>query len=345
MPLAAVLSLFTRPTATMRHNPFFKIYLALFLLGGTILTGVLGYMLLEHYTFTEALYMTIITLATVGFTEVRPLGDVGRIFTIFLILSGLVIFTYFITQVSRYFLDGEFITYYKSYKMKQAISTLQGHVIVCGFGRNGREATRVLLKNKQKVTVIEQDESKIIEFLNEEGFHYIHADGTRDETLIDANIGEANAIITTLPDDAQNVFVCLTAKELNPSIKIIARATHLSSVRKLKNAGAANVIMPDKIGGAHMAMLVQNPDIEEFIDIMATHSQDDFSIQELIASRTIKLGDIDCWKTTGATVIGIKSIRNQYTLNPSRETNVYPGDGVIIMGSRTQIEATKKLFT
>lgn len=329
----------------VNHNPFFKIYLAFFLLAATLITGVLGYMLLESYSFVEAIYMTVITLATVGYMEVEPLSAAGRIFTIFLILAGLVIFAYFLTQVSRYFLDGEFITYYKSYKMKKDIKVLRNHVIICGFGRNGREAARILLKNRMNVVVIEQEEHKLYEFAHEEHFHHIHADGTRDETLIDANIASASAIITTLPDDAQNVFVCLTAKELNAGIKIIARATHLSSVRKLKNAGATNVIMPDKIGGAHMAMLVHNPDIEEFIDIMATHSQDDFSIQEVIAGRMINLGEADCWRKTGATVIGIKSTRNQYILNPAIESTVYPGDGVIIMGSKTQIEASKQLFT
>lgn len=328
----------------MHNNPFFKIYLALFLLAATLIFGVAGYIILEGYTFIEALYMTIITLATVGFTEVHPLSDSGRIFTIFLIMSGLVIFAYFITQVSRYFLDGEFITYYKSYKMKKDIKVLHNHVIICGFGRNGREAARILLKNRMNVVVVEQEESKLYEFAHEEHFHFIHADSTRDETLIDANISQASAIITTLPDDAQNVFVCLTAKELNPGIKIIARATHLSSVRKLKNAGASNVIMPDKIGGAHMAMMVHNPDIEEFIDIMATHSQDDFSIQEVMAGRVINLGEADCWRKTGATVIGIKSTRNQYILNPALETTIYPGDGVIIMGSKEQIEQSKILF-
>ncbi|HMX04335.1 MAG TPA: NAD-binding protein [Chitinophagales bacterium] len=328
----------------MRQTPFFEIYLALFLLLGTLCFGVIGYMVLEGYNLVEALYMTVITLGTVGFTEVRPLDDAGRMFTIVLILAGLVIFAYFITQISRYFLDGEFILHYKSYKMKKQIEGLKNHVIICGFGRNGREAARVLLKSNMHVVVIDQDESKLAEFAEEAHFYYIYGDATRDETLIDANITQASAILTTLPDDAQNVFVCLTAKELHQNIKIIARATHLSSVRKLKNAGATNVIMPDKIGGAHMAMLVSNPDIEEFIDIMATHSQDDFSIQEVMAGKRVNLGDINCWQKTGATVIGIKSSGNQYILNPDANVSVNPGDGVIIMGSKIQINASKQLF-
>ncbi len=311
----------------------------------TVIIGVIGYVVLEGYSALEALYMTTITMATVGFTEVQPLDTAGRIFTIFLILAGLVNFTYFITQVSRYFLDGEFIMYYKKFRMEKDIHKLSKHVIICGFGRNGKEAARVLLKNKIDIVVIELDEHKIADFEPEAGFHHLHADGTRDEVLLDANIGQAAAIITTLPDDAQNVFVCLTAKDLNSQLKIIARATHVSSVRKLKNAGATKVIMPDKIGGTHMAMLVTNSDIEELIEIMATHAQDDFSIQELIASKTITLGEADCWRVSGATVIGIKSATDQYILNPSLDTCVKPGDGVILMGSNHQIQEAKRLFT
>jgi len=326
------------------HSPFFKVYLSLYLLLAILLIGVVGYRLIEGYSLLDALYMTVITLATVGFMEVEPLSPAGRIFTIFLILSGMVIFAYFLTQVSRYFLDGEFITFYHKYKMKKEIAQLKGHVIICGFGRNGREASRILTKNNFRVVVIESDEQKSESAAENQNLLVLHADGTRDESMIEANLSGAAAILTTLPDDAQNVFVCLTARELNPGIKIIARATHLSSVRKLKNAGADNVIMPDKIGGAHMAMLVQNPDIEEFIDIMATHAQDDFSIQEVLAGKKTTLAEADCWRRTGATIIGIKSTRNQYILNPSAELSIYPGDGIIIMGSKTQIDASKELF-
>lgn len=327
------------------RSPFFKIYLAFFLLVLTVLIGVVGYMILEGYTALEALYMTTITMATVGFTEVQPLDTSGRIFTIFLIMAGLVNFTYFITQVSRYFLDGEFIMYYKKLRMEKDILKLNNHVIICGFGRNGKEAARVLLKNKIDIVVIELDEHKIEDFDAEAGFHHLHADGTRDEVLLAANIKHATAIITTLPDDAQNVFVCLTAKDLNDKLKIIARATHVSSIRKLKNAGATKVIMPDKIGGTHMAMLVTNSDIEELIDIMATHAQDDFSIQEFISGKTISLGEADCWRLTGATVIGIKSASDRYILNPSADVFVKPGDGVILMGSVQQIQQAKRIFT
>ncbi|MFN0275177.1 MAG: potassium channel family protein [Chitinophagales bacterium] len=322
--------------------PFSKIYISLFLLSIVILIGVLGYKVIEDFSFVDSIYMTIITLSTVGFMEVKPLSPEGKIFTIFLIVSGLAIFTYFITQITRLFLDGEIMLYYKQNKMKNEIKKLENHVILCGYGRNGREAARILRNNQTEIVIIEQDKDKIEQYRNEVRFMIV-ADATRDETLIEAGILQAKTLITTMPDDAQNVYTVLAAKELNPGIQIITRATYSASVKKLKNAGAANVIMPDKIGGAHMAMLVTNPDIEEFIDIMSTNTNEGFLIQEIISNKNLILGDIDCWKNTGTTILGIKS-QNQYILNPSPGLKILPGDGIILMGSKPQLLQAKQLF-
>ena len=329
---------------TRGNNPFRKTYLAIYLLIGAISIGIIGFILIEGYNFLDALYMTIITLGTVGFSEVNPLSPEGKIFTIFLIVLGLVIFGFFITQISRYFLDGEFIRYFKIYKMQKEISQLKDHTIICGFGRNGREAARVLKQTNNQVVIIETEQSKLHTEAADPVYYFLEADATRDETLLSAGIMQASAIISTLPDDALNVFVCLTAKELNPNIKIISRATHVSSIKKLKNAGAKNVIMPDKIGGAHMAMLVNNPDIEEFIDIMSTSTGDSFLIQEITSQKNVIVGEIDTWKKTGATVIGIKSGEDKYILNPGPEASIKVGDGVIIMGSKQQINNSLILF-
>ena len=212
---------------TRGNNPFRKTYLAIYLLIGAISIGIIGFIVIEGYNFLDALYMTIITLGTVGFSEVNPLSPEGEIFTIFLIVLGLVIFGFFITQISRYFLDGEFIRYFKIYKMQKEISQLKDHTIICGFGRNGREAARVLKQTNNQVVIIETEQSKLHTEAADPVYYFLEADATRDETLLSAGIMHASAIISTLPDDALNVFVCLTAKELNPKIKIINKATHV----------------------------------------------------------------------------------------------------------------------
>jgi voltage-gated potassium channel len=307
--------------------------LAVFVL--ILLSGMVGYMWLEGYNALEAFYMTVITVATVGFSEVKPLSDAGRMFTVFLILANIGTFTYFITQISSYFLDGEFSRQYKLFTMYKKIADLENHVIICGFGRNGREAAKTLQANNRKFVVIEK--SAIENPLHAPVDFYVQGDATNDDIFIEAGIEKASAVITTLPEDADNLLVVLTARELNPKLTIISRASNDSTVRKLKTAGANNVIMPDKIGGVHMASLVISPDVKEFVDLLGTQSSEHFCIQELEIKKSTTLADIDGWRTTGATILGIKYEKGDYSLNPHPATTIKPGHRVIAMGSHEQL--------
>ena len=287
--------------------------------------------------------MTVITLSTVGYGEVHKLSDPGRLFTIFLIIFDLLIFGYTIALISSYFLEGEFSEEYKLYNMKKAIAGLNGHIIICGFGRNGHEAARTLSEAGKHFVVVErsplkpEDEDLGIQY-------YLQDDATRDEALKLAGIDKAAALITTLPADADNVFVVLTARELNPKLKIISRASHDTSLRKLKTAGADNVIMPDKLGGAQMATLIMNPDITEFFDLMSAQSNDQFAIREIDCKRPLSLLALNAWQQTGATILGIKSQTGDYLLNPPPQTQITPGQRLIVMGDSLQIEKLKKVI-
>lgn len=325
------------PLNKVHFSAFFKLYLSIAAFFFILATGTVGYMIIEKYSLLNALYMTVITLATVGYMEVHPLTDTGKIFTIFLILVNIGTFTYFISLITGYFLDGEFIHTYKSLKMKTAISELHGHTIVCGFGRNGREAAKLLHENKHPFVIVEPHPLKS-DTHDVPVSYYLEDDATRDEALEKAGIRNAGSLISTLPNDADNLFVVLTARELNPNIKIVSRASNDSSVRKLKTAGANNVIMPDKIGGAHMATLVLSPDVKEFIDMMSTHHSDSFMVSELECSKTISLYELDAWRSTGASVLGIKTADAEYLMNPSKDTVIRPGNRLIVMGSRVQIQ-------
>jgi voltage-gated potassium channel len=317
-------------------RPFIKVYVSLAVFVLILLSGTIGYVAIEHYTVIEAVYMTVITISTVGFQEVRPLSSTGKIFTIVLILANLGTFTYFITQISSYFLDGEFSKTYKLYKMKNSMSELKGHIIICGFGRNGREAAKIFHNSNKKFVVIEKHATRKDDLPFEVDF-LIQDDATRDETLTEAGIANASALLATLPQDSDNLFVVLTARELNQKIKIISRASNDTSVRKLKSAGANNVIMPDKIGGAHMATLVLSPDVNEFVDLMATQNNEHFSIEEIESGKTISLEELDCWKKTGATILGLKTSEGEYSLNPTPKVVVRPGNRLIVMGSKEQL--------
>ncbi len=324
-----------------RLHLFKAIFLPLLLLCLLIFTGTLGYMLIEKYNFLEALYMTVITISSVGFNEVRPLDGAGRIFTIFLILINLGLFTYFITLLTHFYSDTELITKYKIIRMENKIQQLTNHVIICGFGRNGKESALVLYDNKIPFVVIEEKN----ELESDPAFevtHFLKDNATKDEVLLKAGIKTARALITTLPVDADNLFVVLTAKQLNPGLTIISRASQDSSVNKLKIAGARNVIMPDKIGGARMATLVMLPDVAELLSIMGTRNNETFKVAELSAKKSITLFELDLWKKTNCTVLGVKNKESKYTLNPPSSYFLNIGDRLIVMGSEEQINEAKK---
>ena len=312
------------------------------LLTGLIGFGTIGYMFIENYTFLEAVYMTVITIASIGFSEVHPLSEVGRIFTIFLILINLGLFTYFITWLSRYFFDLDFAKKYNLITMDNKIQHLKDHVIICGFGRNGKESAQVLFENKIPFVVLEEKED-LPAGLNFEVTHFLKGDATKDEVLLQAGIKNARALISSLPVDADNLFVVLTAKQLNAGLTIISRASQDSSVSKLKIAGATNVIMPDKIGGAHMATLVMLPDVVELLSIMGTKSNNQFRVAELRSTINSSLADLDLWKKTGCTILGIKGDDKKYTINPPATYSIHAGERLIVMGSDEQIIAAKSV--
>ena len=226
-------------------------------------------------------------------------------FTTMLIIFNLAVFTFFITMLTRYFADGEFKRQYKIFKMENSIEKLNNHVIICGLGRNGLEAAQIMHDNEIPFVVLEVKEvEEIIPF---ELKYLIIGDARNDEILKKAGIERARALITTLPNDADNLYVVLSARQENPGIKIISRASQNSSVKKLKIAGATNVIMPDRIGGAHMATLVMHPDILEMISLMTTRSNDSFRVEELLVTISITLKELNLWQKTGCTVLSIKN--------------------------------------
>ena len=249
----------------MRNMFRSKLQKALALLGAVIAVGVLGYMFLSGYSFVDALYMTAITISTVGFGEIEPLNDQEKLFTVFLIATSIISFGYVVSAFTEYIVSGQLFQQLKLKKVQKKIEQLEGHTIICGFGRNGNQAMLKLQSYKQQFLIIEKEEDAI-QHADEKGILNVHGDATTDEILKRAGIERASNLITALPSDADNLFVVLTARQLNKNCKIISRATNESSYDKLKIAGADNVIMPDTVGGAHMASLIVNPDVMEFLD-------------------------------------------------------------------------------
>jgi voltage-gated potassium channel len=307
-------------------------------------------MLIEKYEFLDAFYMTIITVATVGFQEVHPLSQDGRIFTSFLIITSFGTFAYAVTSISNYIAEGKFNEYFKHVKVTAAIEKLEDHVIICGFGRNGRQAAHVLKKHNTRFVVIEEKKEVIDTITHRHSDLVIHGDGTHDEILERAGIKKAKAIITTLPFDADNLFIVLSARTLNPKLIIISRASEDNSDKKLKLAGADNVIMPDKIGGAHMASLVMKPDVMEFLDFITGQGGDNIRLEEItfenlsdeFKNKTIR--ELEVRNRSGANIIGFKTGNGEYVINPNADTKIIPDAKLFVLGTTEQITKLKELF-
>ncbi|MEE4000922.1 potassium channel protein [Tenacibaculum sp. FZY0031] len=311
--------------------------------------GVLGYVMLFGYSFIDALYMTIITISTIGFGEVHPFGTGEKLFTIGLIISSLFIFGYAVSSFSEYLISGQFFHQLKVKKVQKKIEKLQGHTIVCGYGRNGKQAISKLKNYKKQVVVVEKFDG-IARQLDEKGVLTIQGDATLDETLLRAGIMNAKNLITALPSDADNLFVVLTAKQLNKDCKVISRASKETSYNKLKIAGADNVIMPDKLGGSHMASLVVTPDVIEFVDRLTIEGETTANLEEVAINdlpekyidKTIL--DLDLRKITGCTVIGYRTPDKDYIINPEASVKLEAGGNLIVLGRPEQIETLRRVF-
>jgi len=296
----------------------------------------------------EALYMTTIAITTVGFSEVRPLSDSGRLFTIFLLITSWITFAWAIARITQFVITGEINKYFKTRKNMKAINQLDRHVILCGFGRNGQQAARTLKNHNMPFVVIEKEEESIekaLPFFPE--LVYLVGDGTDDDLLKKAGIDKAIALITALPVDADNVFIVLSARGLNQKLQIISRASEESSFPKLRKAGADNVIMPDKIGGSHMATLVSKPDVIEFMDFLSSEDGESVNMESVpyellppgIKDKPLKV--VMEWNKTGVNCLGIKNREGKFIINPPDETLVTQGCKVIVFGTRSQIAEMK----
>lgn len=326
-----------------------KINKTLFLVVTILSIGTIGYMMLSQYSFVDALYMTVITVTTVGFGELRPFSPEEKVFTIFLILTSITVFGYAVSAFSEYLVSGRLFEHFKQRKVEKQIANLKGHTIVCGYGRNGRQAI-LKLKNYNKKFVVVEEKKERTEALDAQGILNINGDATIDETLLRAGIKNASNLITALPSDANNLFVVLTASQLNKKCKVISRASNESSYSKLKIAGASNVIMPDKLGGDHMASLVVTPDVIEFVDRLTIEGETTANLEEIAVDDLPKLYinktilDLDLRKETGCTVIGFIKPNQDYIINPEADCVLIEGSRLIVLGRPEQIIKLRQLF-
>ena len=316
-----------------------------------LFAGSFGFMILEGYDFLDAFYMTVITISTVGFgvLEGGEFTAGGKIFVIFLILTSIGTFAYGISAITSYFVAGVYAEQYKSLKTIKKINRMNNHIIVCGFGRVGQKVCEDLKSHGKEFLVIESSETKANLITDTYNYLSIHGDATNEEVLKRGHIEKAKVLITTLPNDADNVYTVLTALEMNSDLTIISRASQKSSVNKLRRAGANNVIMPDRVGGSHMASLVSNPDIMEFLDHISIQGAAEVNLEEVCmndSSNEISLSKLreTCRNNNIAiNIVGFKTDKGQIVINPESDLIISPRTKLFIIGVRSKIEEFNSL--
>ncbi len=324
-----------------------KIYTAVFLLIILLIIGVIGFKSMSGYTWIDALYMTVITITTVGFQEVHPLDDTTKIFTIFLILTSVFILGYALSVITEYILSKNDLEELKQKRMQKKIDNFKNHIIICGFGRNGRQAAIKLLAYKKPFVIIEKDK-ELVDKIESELMPFVLGNASEDDVLLQAGVDRASCLISALPNDADNLFIVLSTRQINKSINIISRASQETSYNKLKLAGANNVILPDKIGGDHMASLVVVPGLMEFVDNLSIVGKSNINIEEVAVKKltddikTIK--DLDLRKKTGCNVIGYKDENGEYIVNPEAEMKLAPQSKLIVLGRPEQINKLNTVY-
>jgi voltage-gated potassium channel len=312
-----------------------------------LLYGTSGYMLIENTSLTDAIYMTVISITTVGFSEVIPLSPAGKYFTMFLIFGGVGLFLYIVSLITQAMVEGGLHTYLGRRHMEKKLAVLKDHYVVCGFGRIGKVISKILHENKRTFVIIENnpEEIKVIEEL---GYLVLSGDSTSDDILSKANINDAKALIAVTSSDADNVYVILSARVLKPDIYILARSSGKKGAEtKLLRAGANKVFSPYEIGARRMAQSLVRPTVIDFIDLTVHDGLLGLRLEEMQVSdkatftnKTLMQSGIR--SEHDLIVVAIKRAKGEMLFNPNPNTEILPGDILVVLGEHTNIEALEK---
>ncbi len=304
---------------------------------GLLAFGTAGFMVLQQYTFIEALYMTVITLSTVGFTEVHPLDTMGRIFTIVLILMGAGFVAFSLAYFSQIMLDGDILEAYRRRKLKNRLDQMENHYIVCGYGQMGQIIADLLHEHGVPVVVIESEESLLVR-LREKQLVYLSGDATEEENLVTAGIGRAKGLVSVVTKDSENVFIVLTARDLNKKLFICARAGSPGTDKRLIKAGANRVVSPYALGAARIAHNILRPTVTDFLELALSGEGMDLSMEEMHIPEDSKLVGIDLMASGirsnfNLIIVAIKRTEGTMVFNPPPGEKFQAGDTLVAIGA------------
>lgn len=311
-----------------------------------IILGIIGFMYLENFNFLDAFWTTIATLTTVGYILKTPLTLLGKIHAILLMIIGVSTAAYAFGSIVSFLVEGQLTNDIGRKKMQKQLNSLQNHIIICGAGRVGRHIVSRLLKESVPFIVIDKNE-EIINNLQQKNVIAILGDATKDETLTQAKIDKAQGLVTALATDAENVFVTLTCKGLNPNLKVVARSDSYESENKLYRAGADKVISPSVMGGRRMAISILKPISVEYVDTLIHNKDFEIEIEEIIVSKysaiiNKSLLESQIKQKTGAMVIAIKR-GSEFISNPKANEIIQAEDLLIVLGTREQLDSLESL--
>jgi voltage-gated potassium channel len=328
-------------------NPVRQLKISLLILLLLVSLGTAGYMSIEGWRLLDALYMTVITLATVGFQEVHRLDDAGKAFTVLLIVFGVSVLGYTVGKLAQIMFEGEFQRFLGRKKVEMSIDALRDHYIICGYGRIGALICREFAAKPIPFVVVENDPAVLVK-LEEDNVLFLRGNATEDETLLKAGIKRAKGLVSVVTSDTENVYITLTARGLNPDLFILARSGEPGSEIKLQRAGANKVVSPYHIGGTRMAQAILRPNVVDFIEIATGREHLDLQMEEIfIPGHSPFVGqnlkDAGLRKDTGVIIVGIKKQSGNMVFNPDSASVIEAKDTLIVLGQPSSISKLEVL--
>jgi voltage-gated potassium channel len=327
-------------------NPKQRIIFLIVLISSVILLGTIGFMAVERWGFFDSLYMTIITLTTVGYMEVHPLSNIGRAFTIILILTGVGTMLYVLSVGARILLEGELREIFGRRKLSKRIEKLEDHYIICGYGRMGKIICREMMQSNAPFIITEKDPGVIASI--DKNILAVQGDSTQDAVLKEAGIEKAKGLISVLSTDADNLYVVLSARGLNPKLRIVARASDEGVEQKLVRAGADHVVSPYFIGGLRIAHTILKPAVVDFIEFATKSGNIELQMEEIQVKESSPITDKaldECGirKELGIIIVAIKRASGEMEFNPKSTSVIKRGDTLVAMGETKQLKALEVL--
>jgi len=315
----------------------------------TLCTGTIGFHVIEGYRFFDAFYMTLTTITTVGYQEIHPLGHAGRVFNSLLILFGVSSVFFAVGVMTQTIIELELQDRYRQRRKKRMIADLKDHYIVCGFGRVGRNAAYELQRAKAQLIVVDRSEQRVDRAMRA-GMLAVVADATRDEDLREAGIDRAQGLIAALPSDAENLFIILSAKTLNPKLNIVTRASEEEAEEKLRRAGADTVFAPYTIAGQRLAQSLVRPHVAKFLDFAASHVGPGIIMEQIRVTLGVEgagktLRDVQPRRELGVIVLAVGKTDGKVLFNPAPETSITDGDYLIVIGEPTGLKSLERIVT